>query len=429
MNVLIIGAGYVGTTTGLLFAELGHSVTVIDVDQKKINDLQKGKLFFYEPGLDTLLTKHLASGKITFENDHQRAIKDNNLIFICVGTPQNQDGSANLHFLREASEFIASNLNEYKIIVIKSTVPAGTSKQVKLWIENTKKDPVSFDVLSNPEFLREGNALHDALYPDRIILGSENDKATALLQELYKGIKSPFFVTTPSAAELIKYTANSFLATKISFINEIAILCDKLHINVQDVAKGVGLDLRIGQLFLEAGIGYGGSCFPKDVLALIDTAKKNNIDLSILEKVHAINENQPGYLFKKVKTRLISLAAKKIAVLGLSFKAQTDDIRQSPSLKIIQNLINEGAIVEVHDPVAKLPGNLVDTVCQKDSAEEAITNADAILICTDWPQYKNINWAGIKNKMNSPIIFDGRNMLNTAEMRSIGYIYEGIGYN
>ncbi|RXY99462.1 UDP-glucose dehydrogenase family protein [Fictibacillus sp. S7] len=428
MNVLIIGAGYVGTTTGLIFAELGHSVTVIDVDQKKINDLQKGILFFYEPGLDTLLTKHLASGKITFEMDHQKAIKDNPLIFICVGTPQNQDGSANLDFLREASEFIGTNLNAYKIIVIKSTVPVGTSKQVKRWIEITKKDSVSFDVVSNPEFLREGSALHDALYPDRIILGSENDQAIALLQELYKGIKAPFIVTTPSAAELIKYTANSFLATKISFINEIAILCDKLHINVQDIAKGVGLDIRIGPLFLDAGIGYGGSCFPKDVLALIDTAKKNNIDLSILEKVHAVNENQPGYLFKKIKTRLLSLSAKKMAVLGLSFKAQTDDIRQSPSLKIIQDLINEGAMVEVHDPVAKLPGDLMDKVLQKDSPEEAMTNADAILICTDWPHYKNIDWPDIKNKMKSPIVFDGRNMLDAAEMRSIGYIYEGIGY-
>ncbi|MGG1573354.1 UDP-glucose dehydrogenase family protein [Fictibacillus sp. NRS-1165] len=428
MNVLIIGAGYVGTTTGLLFAELGHSVTLIDVDGKKINDMQNGKLFFYEPGLDTLLTKHLCTGKISFEIDHQRAIKDNHVIFICVGTPQNQDGSANLNFLREASEFIGSNLIEYKIIVIKSTVPAGTSKQVKQWIEKTKKDPVPFDVLSNPEFLREGSALKDALYPDRIIVGSENEQATSTLQELYMGIDSPFIVTTPSAAELIKYTANSFLATKISFINEIAKLCDKLDINVQDVAKGVGLDSRIGPLFLEAGIGYGGSCFPKDVLALIDTAKKNGTDLSILEKVHDINENQPDYFIKKVKKRLNGLSAKKIAVLGLSFKSQTDDIRQSPSLKIILSLINEGAIIEIHDPVAKLPYNLADIVCQQDSVEETMIQADAVLICTDWPHYRTIDWAVIKNKMKSPVIFDGRNMLNAGEMRSIGYIYEGIGY-
>ena len=422
MKILIIGTGYVGTTTGLIFCEMGHKVTGLDLDEQKIQALRAGNLYFYEPGLEELLTKHIQTNQLTFTKDTETAIKENDLIFICVGTPQGPDGSADLTFVKNVAKSIGQHLNEYKVIVTKSTVPVGTAKLVTSVIQENQTSPIPFDVVSNPEFLREGSALKDALHPDRIVIGTTSETARTIMRELYKDFHCPIVETHPKASEMIKYAANSFLALKISYINELARVCDNLVINVKDVSNGIGLDHRINPHFLNAGMGYGGSCFPKDVNSLIQTAKELGNPLSILEAVVKVNAEQPIYFIEKIKQSLGSdLKNKTIAVLGLSFKANTDDTRESPSLILIDKLLEEQATIKTHDPIVKMgvPHQFL-------TIEETVAGADALVICTDWDDYKNLNWQGLKTLMKQPYIFDGRNMLDKEKVEKLGFYYFGM---
>ncbi|MDR7240802.1 UDP-glucose dehydrogenase family protein [Neobacillus drentensis] len=422
MNILIIGTGYVGTTTGLIFCEMGHKVTGLDLDDQKIQALKTGKLHFFEPGLEELLTKHIQTHQLTFTKDTETAIKENDQIFICVGTPQGSDGSADLTFVKNVAKSIGQHINKYKVIVTKSTVPVGTAELVTNVIQENQTAPIPFDVVSNPEFLREGSALQDALNPDRIVIGTTSETARTIMRELYKDFHCPIVETHPKASEMIKYAANSFLALKISYINELARVCDNLAINVKDVSNGIGLDHRINPHFLKAGMGYGGSCFPKDVNALIQTAKELGNPLSILEAVVQVNAEQPVYFIEKIKQALGNdLKNKTIAVLGLSFKANTDDIRESPSLVLIDKLLEEQATIKTHDPVVKM-----GAPHQFPTIEETAAGADALVICTDWDDYKNLDWAGLKSLMNQPYIMDGRNMLDKEKVERLGFRYLGI---
>ncbi len=432
VRILIVGTGYVGTTTGLIFCEMGHQVTGLDLDERKITALQDGNLHFYEPGLEELLSKHVLAGNITFTDNTKKAIKENDVIFICVGTPKQEDGSADLSYVKNVAQSIGKYMEEYKVIVTKSTVPVGTAELVGEWVKSgqKEKEPISFDVVSNPEFLREGSALYDALHPDRIVIGTTSEKARETMRELYQGFQCPIVETNPKASEMIKYAANSFLAMKISFINELARLCDQLGINVNDVSKGIGLDHRIGHHFLKAGLGYGGSCFPKDVYALLQTAKMNGIPLTILEKVVHVNAEQTLYLMNKIKQGLGGdLAGKTISVLGLSFKANTDDTRESPSLVLIDNLLKAQANLKVHDPVVKLIEGTypLGPHCQQlQTVAETVSDTDAVILCTDWDEYKQLDWMAIKLLMKQPYIYDGRNMINKAAVEALGFHYTGF---
>jgi len=429
MNILVAGTGHVGTTMALVFAEMGWNVTGLDTDQAKMNQLQSGSVPFYEPGLTELLHKHLRLGNIRFTIDADKAINEHDVIFICVGTPSNPDGSVDMRAMAQLAGNIGRSMNGYKLIVNKSTVPIGTEQQVANWVRAAQETPYPFDVASNPEFLREGKALEDAMYPARIVIGASSESAIQLLKQIYAPFNSPIVVTTPRTAEMIKYAANAFLATKISYMNELAGLCDKLDINVKDVAYGIGLDSRIGEHFLQAGIGYGGSCFPKDIAALLRIAKEQEATLSLLKQAEYVNQVQYLLLLDKVRTRLGSMEGRKIALLGLAFKPDTDDIREAPAIRIIRSLLSEHAEVYVHDPAAKLPPEFTGssvTLCP--TPEQAMQDADAVLLCTEWQLYRQIDWRQMKKLLKEPNLFDGRNMLDAAEMKQIGYYYQGIGY-
>ncbi|MCP8968345.1 UDP-glucose dehydrogenase family protein [Ectobacillus ponti] len=423
MKVLVVGTGYVGATTALIFAEQGHQVTGVDVDEKKIASLRAGKLHFYEEGLEELLVKHLQQ-QLIFTTDMEKAVQENEMIYICVGTPQKEDGSANLAYVEQVARAIGQYMNGYKTVVTKSTVPVGTAEKVTNWIAKAQTKPYEYDVVSNPEFLREGSALYDALHPDRIVVGASTERAFQKMRVLFGEVNCPYVETEPKASELIKYAANSFLALKISYINELARLCDSLHINVKDVANGMGLDKRIGTSFLGAGIGYGGSCFPKDVNALLNTAAQSSRPLTILAKAVQVNESQTLYALEKMEAALGGWKEKTIAVLGLAFKADTDDMRESPSLKMIHYLLQQGVTVKVHDPVAKYTGG---GVLQCASVAEAIQGADAVFLCTDWAEYKQLDWGSLSKEMNQPIVLDGRNCLDAKQLREAGVQYYGLG--
>jgi UDPglucose 6-dehydrogenase len=423
MNILIVGTGYVGTTTALVFCEMGHKVTGLDLDQRKLTALKSGKLYFYEPGLDDLLIKHVQMNNITFTDDSEKAIKENDIIFICVGTPQGEDGNADLRYVKDVAQSIGRYMSTYKVIVDKSTVPVGTEEMVTKWIKEKQKTALPFDVVSNPEFLREGSALHDALYPDRIVVGSASETARNIMRELYKDYSCPIVETIPRAAELIKYASNSFLALKISYINEMARLCKTLEIDVNEISKGIGFDKRIGQHFLHAGIGYGGSCFPKDVNSLLKTAEKSGQDLTILKAAVKINETQPTFFINIIKNQLGCLKGKKLAVLGLSFKANTDDTRESPAYRIINELLMEQAQLHCYDPVVKI-NNI--RVTQFNNVEDTVRNCDAAIICTDWEEFSKTDWGKLLSTMLSPIIFDGRNILNKIDIEKLGFKYYKI---
>lgn len=428
MNILVIGLGYVGATTALAFAELGWKVSGIDTDKAKLESMQNGQLPFYEPGLDGLLLKHVQSGNVRFYTDAQQAIRDHQILFLCVGTPSGNDGSANLSYIQQAAEQIGEFMQEYKVIVVKSTVPVGTNRKVAGWIAGSQHSEKPFDVVSNPEFLREGSALHDALHPDRIIIGSQSERAASIVRQLYHTMSCPVLHTEPATAEMIKYASNAFLAAKISFMNELARLCDQCGVQVSDIAEGMGLDSRIGGSFLRAGIGYGGSCFPKDVKALLHTARQYGVRLTLLEKVVKINRNQYLYLMTRLSRKLHTLKGRKIAVLGLAFKPGTDDLREAPSLSVISYLLKHGAEVKVHDPVARVPDSVrTARLTQCLEAEEALQGADAAVICTEWPAYSALEWDRLRDVMRMPYLFDGRNMLDAAQMAAWGYDYQGVG--
>jgi UDPglucose 6-dehydrogenase len=426
MKVGIIGCGYVGLTTGVCLAELGHTIVCVDNDEEKIKKLLSGLLPIFEPGLDSLIKKN--KKRIKFSANIKDAVVGNEVVFICVGTPSNPDGSPDLSYVENVAREIAKYLDSYKIIVEKSTVPVETAEWVKKTIERYKKNNVEFDVVSNPEFLKEGTAVNDFLFPDRVVIGVESEKAKKVMLNLYQKIKSPKVVVDTKSAEIIKHASNSFLATKISFINAVANICELSGADVEKVALGMGLDKRIGKYFLNAGVGYGGSCFPKDVDAFIWISEKLGYDFSLLKEVKKINEKQKELFVKKIEDTLWILKDKTIGILGLSFKPNTDDIREAPSIYVIKTLKQKGAKIKVYDPKAmdKMKQVFPDIECCK-GPYEVVKNSDCLVILTEWPEFKKIDLKKVKSLLNQPIIIDGRNIFEPQKMVKLGFIYKCIG--
>ena len=432
MKLAIIGTGYVGLITGVCFAEFGYETVCIDKDKNRVNELNNSKCPFYEPGVENLLDKHLKKTKLlSFSSSLSQSVKDADIIFITVGTPSKRlEGEADLTYVWDVAEEISLNINKYCIVVTKSTVPVGTTKEVKNIISK-KINEKHFDVVSNPEFLREGAAINDFMRPDRVVIGCENKKSEDIMKELYRPlylIETPIISTTIESSEIIKYASNSFLATKISFINQVADLCEKVGADVQDVARGMGIDKRIGSKFLHAGPGYGGSCFPKDVKALIHTAEKNSINLSILSAVDKYNEERANKITSKIISKSNLIKGDAVTLLGLSFKPNTDDIRDSTSLKIAKLLKKEGIIVKSYDPVAMENAKLENSelVFCKD-AYEACEDTKAIIIGTEWNEFRALNFLKIKKNRENLYIFDLRNIYNPSELRDLGFKYFGTG--
>jgi UDPglucose 6-dehydrogenase len=431
MKIAIIGTGYVGLVTGTCFAESGSHVTCVDIDEKKIALLKKGEIPIYEPGLAELVERNVAAGRLDFTTDLAAAIKPVRMIFLAVGTPAAKDGSADLQFMLKAVEMIAPYLHPKAVVVIKSTVPVGTNALIaKRLRELTKRD---CEVANNPEFLREGAALTDFQSPDRVIVGVRNDETGELLQSLYEpflATGNPFLTMSPESAEMTKYVANAMLSTKISFINEVANLCEKLAADIDDVRRGIGYDRRIGFEFLMPGVGYGGSCFPKDVRALSSLARACGIEPLLLEAVNEVNDAQKRILAAKIEAYFQgSLSGRTIAVWGLAFKPKTDDIREASSLVLIDELLAAGCHVRVHDPVAmdnvrKLYG---DKLFYATQPLEACAGADALALVTEWGDYRDPEWDELREKMKQPVIFDGRNLIHPNEARKNGFAYFGVG--
>ncbi len=431
MNVGVIGAGYVGLVTGACFAEFGVNVTCIDTNEGRINLLQKGVVPFYEPGLEELIRKNVNEGRLQFSNNTAESVKKSDVIFIAVGTPSLEDGSADLSYVDSVARTIAENLNGYKVIVTKSTVPVGTGERVRNIIKDIRNDD-DFDIVSNPEFLREGSAIGDFMRPDRIVIGSGSERATSVMRDLYRPlylIETPFITTDVETAEMIKYASNVFLAAKISFINEMANLCEKVGANVQVVSKAMGLDKRIGPKFLHAGPGYGGSCFPKDVRALLQIAESHGYDFKIARSVIEVNITQKDRMIAKIEHALRGAGGKTIGILGLSFKPNTNDIRESPAVHIIEGLLDIGANIRVYDPVAMddtkpLLGQRV-TYCS--DAYDAAANADAIILVTEWNQFRNLELERLKGLLKHPVFIDLRNVYEPDRMRKSGFDYYSVG--
>ncbi|MGE6593762.1 UDP-glucose dehydrogenase family protein [Bacillus mycoides] len=430
MKIAILGTGYVGLSTGVCLSKIGHSVICIDTDEQKIKSLNQGISPIYEPGLEILLTQNAAAGRLLFTTSHREALNCAEIIIIAVGTPQMEDGRANLSYLEQAVKDIAANMVQSAVIVLKSTVPVGTTELIKKIMMDICNENVTFEMVSNPEFLRQGTAIMDTLKPDRIIIGSENEEAAKKVQEMYLPLNVPFLLTSIQSAEMIKYASNAFLATKISFINEIANLCEVVGADVQEVAKGMGKDKRIGEAFLQPGIGYGGSCFPKDVKALIHTAKLHGIPFSLLKETVAINDFQQELLVVKAINRLRDLKGKKITMLGLAFKPETDDMREAPSIKIARSLVKLGAEVVAYDPVAidNAKNILGGTIKFASSVLKAAVDADAIFIVTEWDEFRRLDLERLMKIMKQPLVFDGRNCFEENRIRDCKKIeYYPIG--
>jgi len=431
MKICIIGTGYVGLVSGTCFAEIGHNVICVDIDKKKIDKLNRGLIPIYEPGLEELVKRNSDQGRLKFSMDLSLSIKNSNIVFICVGTPTNKiTKKADLKYLFKVTKNIKNNLNKYKLIVTKSTVPVMTGDEIEK-ILNLRKNKNKFDVISNPEFLREGEAIRDFLYPDRVVVGTSSAKANNIMKNLYLPIikkKSRYFHTSRRAAELIKYTSNAFLATKISYINEVSNLCEKLDIDVNEISVGIGLDERIGDRFLRAGPGYGGSCFPKDTRALLTTAKKFKSELSIVKSAVKSNNNRHNILTSKVsKIMKNKLYNKKISFLGVTFKAGTDDMRESPSLKIIPKLIQKGCLINYYDPTGpKEEFNKFKNIKYCQNIKEACKNTDLIIIHTEWNEFKQLNFKNIVKNKNFKI-YDMRNLYSPIKMKKNKINYFCIG--
>ena len=426
MKISVFGTGYVGLVAGTCLADLGNEVTCVDVDKKKISDLKKGIIPIFEPGLKELVKKNHSEKRLFFTIDAKEAVETSEVIFIAVGTPQDKDGRADLKFIFQVAETIGKNANSPKIVVDKSTVPVGTAKKIKEKIMEFSKFEI--DVVSNPEFLKEGSALKDFLEPDRVIIGAENKNAVKVIESLYSPLNCEILVTTPESAEMIKYASNAFLAAKISFINEIANLCEKVGADIEEVSKGMGADKRIGKYFLNAGCGYGGSCFPKDVKALQRIAEDAGTELKIVKAVEEVNFSQKTVPVKKLKNEFDSLEGKKIVVLGLAFKPMTDDLREASSIEIIKELVREKARVVAIDSVAKENAKkIIKGIEYSDSIYDAVKNADAIILVTEWNEFLEIDFEKIGALMNSKILVDGRNAYNKEKLKSLGFKYLGIG--
>jgi len=428
MKIGVIGTGYVGLVTAVGLADMGHNVTGTDKVTEKIEKASRGIVPIYEPGLGDLLRKNLKKGNLCFNSDLEETIRSSDVLFVCVNTPQRKDGSADMTFVEGVSRCIAENLNGYKLIVEKSTVPVRTSSWIKRTMTLYKAGECSFDVASNPEFLREGSAVSDFLDPDRIIIGVESDKARDMLLKIYEKYKDKIYITNIDTAELIKHASNSFLAMKISYINLISDLCEKTDADVEFVAKGMGLDSRIGKQFLQAGLGYGGSCFPKDVRALVKMGEDLGIDMKLLKEVDRINMARTDMFIKKVKNALWILKNKKLAVLGLAFKPRTDDIRNAPSIHIIERLLEEEARLSLYDPEAVknikalFPEGRPE-ILYAASAYQALEGANAALFVTEWEELKNLDLKKAKKLMENPIIIDGRNIFKPGDVRKLGFIH------
>jgi UDPglucose 6-dehydrogenase len=429
MRICTIGAGYVGLVTAACFAELGHNVISVDNDEKKIRMLKKLKIPIYEPGLEELVVRNVKNGRLRFTVDIGEGVRSADVIFIAVGTPPKEDGSADLSSVEAVARAIAENMDSYKVVVEKSTVPVETGEWVKRTLQLYRKKDVSFDVVSNPEFLREGSAVEDFLHPSRIVIGVESKRAEKIMREVYAKIKAPILVTDIKSAELIKHASNSFLATKISYINAIANICELVGADVVKVAEGMGLDKRIGREFLDAGCGFGGFCLPKDLASFKWICNKLGYNFKLLEVVEEINESQKRKVVEKLEKLLWNINGKVIGVLGLSFKPNTDDIRFSAAIDIIKLLLSRGAIVKVYDPRAmeKSKAVLGKRVTYCKDPYSVSKGSDALVILTGWEEFKNLDYKKIKRLLRVPVVVDGRNILDRDEMKKLGFMYEGIG--
>ena len=436
MNIAIVGTGYVGLVSGTCFAEMGVNVTCVDVNEQKIQALLNGQIPIYEPGLDEMVLRNHKEGRLNFTTDLSTCLDKVDIVFSAVGTPPDEDGSADLKYVLEVAHTVGKNMNKYLILVTKSTVPVGTAQKVKQAIQeelDRRRVEIPFDVASNPEFLKEGAAIKDFMSPDRVVIGVESQKAKDLMTQLYRPLMlnnfRVIFTDIPSA-DMIKYAANSMLATRISFMNDIANLCELVGADVNMVRKGIGADTRIGNKFLYPGCGYGGSCFPKDVKALIKTAEKNGYEMKVLKAVEEVNENQKSILFTKLSNYYNdNLKGKTISIWGLAFKPETDDMREATSLVMIKNLIEVGCKIKVYDPVAmnECKRRIGDSIIYASDMYDATLNADALLLLTEWKQFRLPSWEVIKKTMHHPLILDGRNIYDKEEMESLGFDYMCIG--
>ncbi len=430
-KIAVIGTGYVGLVTGTCFAETGNQVSCIDIDVEKVNKMKEGKVPIYEPNLETYFERNISAGRLTFTTSLIDGIKDAEIIFLALPTPPGEDGSADLSYILGVADELGKILTEFKVIVDKSTVPVGTAEKVDAAIRKNAK--VDFAVVSNPEFLREGFAVSDFMKPDRVVIGTSNERAKKIMGKLYKPFVrqgNPVYFMDEKSAELTKYAANSFLATKITFMNEIANFCELVGADIDKVRAGIGSDTRIGKRFLFPGIGYGGSCFPKDVQALVKSGNDEGYEFKILNSVIEINQNQKTILFPKIKNYFKgSLKGKKIAIWGLAFKPDTDDIREAPSLYLIKKLLNAGAEISAYDPEAmsNVKTLIGDSIKYAKNEYSALINSDALLICTEWSTFRNPDFDLMKKNMNKHVIFDGRNLFDLDEMNNRGFYYSSIG--
>ncbi|HXP60868.1 MAG TPA: UDP-glucose/GDP-mannose dehydrogenase family protein [Dongiaceae bacterium] len=428
MKLTIIGTGYVGLVTGACFAEAGHRVVCVDNDTGKVKTLQAGGIPIYEPGLEELLRRNTAAGRLSFTTSTAEGVEKSDVVFIAVATPPLPDGSVDLSFIEKVAREIAAAVTSYKIVVDKSTVPVKTGDKVAETIKRYCRAPVEFDVVSNPEFLREGFAVEDLMRPDRIVIGVRSQRPVAAMKEIYAPFNAPIIVTDINSAELIKHASNSFLALKISYINALSVLCEATGANVQEVANGMGMDGRIGRRFLDASLGFGGSCFPKDLSAFIKIAEQVGYDFKLLTEVQKINAGQMDRFVKKIADTLWVLKDKTLGILGLAFKQNTDDVRTSPAIELCQRLLKEGARLRVHDPKAmeKAKPLLKEATFVQDMNDVA-EGCDALVIATEWEEFKKLDLERARKALTHPILFDGRNLLDPAEMERLGFIYKSIG--
>lgn len=431
MRIAVVGTGYVGLVTGTCFAEFGVNVTCVDVDKEKISLLQQGKVPIYEPGLEEMVRRNIAEGRLSFSTDLSGAVEKSLVVFIAVGTPQGNDGGADLSFVEEVARGIARSMKDYKVVVTKSTVPMGTGAMIRKLIRKEQPSPVEFSVASNPEFLREGSAIEDFMRPNRVVIGADDDRAIGILKELYNPlflIEAPFLITTVISSEMVKYASNAFLATKISYINDIAHLCEKVGADVHDVARGMGLDHRIGRLFLHPGPGYGGSCFPKDTLAILKVAQDAGLDLKVIRAAVEVNDSQAERMVAKIRDFLGDAKGKRVGVLGLSFKPNTDDIRESASIRIIEKLMAEGAAVRAYDPVAVFEAKKVlRGVEMGTDPYDTAAGCDALVIATEWNQFRNLDLPRLKGVMKAAVLIDLRNVYEPEDLKKLGFRYAAVG--
>ncbi|MCK4859570.1 MAG: UDP-glucose/GDP-mannose dehydrogenase family protein [Candidatus Omnitrophica bacterium] len=428
-NISIIGSGYVGLVTGTCLAEIGHRVVCVDNDREKIKKLQNNILPIYEPGLQKLIVKNKKKGRLSFSVSVKKAVKESEVIFIAVHTPPKENGEAELYYVESVARQVAQIMDRYKVIVSKSTMPVETGRKIKETIELYRSKGVEFDVVSNPEFLKEGTAVEDFLHPQRIVLGVENQRAEKIMCEVYKPIKAPLVITNVETAEIIKHSCNAFLAAKISFINAIANICERVGADVEEVARAMGLDKRMGKSFLEAGIGYGGSCFPKDIDAFVHIASQNGYNFELLKSVQKINQNQREIFIKKIKKALWNLKGKKLGILGLAFKPNTDDMRNAPSIDIINVLIKEGALIKAYDPAAMKKAKEIfkDKIAYCSSPYEVAKGSEVLIILTEWEEFKKLDLQRIKKLLKVKMVVDGRNIFEPKKMRDLGFRYICIG--